>query len=306
MSDAELDARLSKLRSEFAQAKGVVVESSREALDGLERRLDEAEGLTRRTTDDPSGPPADWLALKHERMRIAHEVEAELCMFKPFELLYPTWTRLRQSLYRFDDKGRRDAWDRDISERISASSVVSVDADREMALRQRLRQLTFELEESAGRFNRLSDERAAATRAVMALGAVLAALFGAIVVTCIVLAADSAPPPLVLLIAGIAAGGMGAVFSRVAAPRDERTRPQFAGLVRWDMLVRVCIGAGAALLVTATLLSGKVFKLPEGGVAQAAYVVVFGFGAGFSDRFFKSMLAQAIGTRRGRSSGDRS
>ena len=98
VSDAELDARLSKLRSEFAQAKGAAVESSREALDGLERRLDEAEGLTRRTTDDPSSSPADWLALKHERMRIAHEVEAELCMFKPFELLYPTWTRLRQKL----------------------------------------------------------------------------------------------------------------------------------------------------------------------------------------------------------------
>lgn len=304
-SDAELDARLSRLRSEFVQAKGAVGENFREGLAVIERRLDEAEGLACRATDGTGSPSADAAALKEERMRIAHELEAELCKFKPFELLYPTWTRLRQNLYRFDDKARREAWERDMSERISAS-LVSADPNQELALRQRLRQLTLELDESAARFNRLNDERAAATRGVMKLGAGLTALFGGIIVACMALAAGPASPPLVFLLSGIAAGAMGAVFSRVAAPRDERTRPQFVGLVRWDMLVRVCIGGGAALLVTATLLSGKVFELPEEGVARAAYVVVFSFGAGFSDRFFKSMLAQAIGTRRSRSSGDRS
>ena len=93
-------------------------------------------------------------------------------MFKPAELLYPTWIRLRENLYRFD-KRRRDAWDADITERISAD-LQEKEPDKLRLLRQRLRQLTLELQESALRFNRLNEERAAVTREVIDFGVLLA------------------------------------------------------------------------------------------------------------------------------------
>lgn len=90
-TDKELDARLSRLRSEFTQARAAATDAdSGDALDEIERRLENAEDLARGTDD--RGEATDP---KEERIRLAHEVEAELCMFKPFDLLYPTWTRLR-------------------------------------------------------------------------------------------------------------------------------------------------------------------------------------------------------------------
>lgn len=301
--DKELEARLSRLRSEFRQARqiGSVVDSA--PLDEVEHRLIDAERLARATDEDTSQVGNS----KEESMRLAHEVEAELCMLKPFELLYPTWTRLRRNLYRFDDTARRDAWEADIEARIAPDSGAP-EPDPERCLRQRLRQLTLELRESALGFNRLNGERAAATRYVLRLGAFLIGVFGIAVATCLTFSCCVGPywaSTLVILLGGTAAGGMGAVFSRVAAPRYERARSRYTGLLKWDLLARAFIGAGAALLVAAILLSETIFTLPEEAIARAAFLVVLGFAAGFSDRFFKSMLAQAIGTRRSRSSGDR-
>ena len=228
-------------------------------------------------------------------------------MLKPYELLYPTWTRLRQNLYRFDDDDRRQAWEEDIAERISAGAGVP-EPDQLRSLRQRLRQPTLELRESALRFNRLNDERAEVTRALSKFSVLLACVLGAVIVAGLTLSAGDVVcevSTLVLLIAAASAGGLGALFSRTVAPRDERVRRAFKGLLKWDLGLRVCIGAGAAILVAAILLSERLFELPTEGVGNAAYLVSFGFAAGFSDRFFKSMLAQTIGTRRSRSSGDR-
>lgn len=305
-SDAELDARLSRLRSEFAQARAAAVDAdSNVGLDEIDRRLDSAEALARGTDGrDESEDPKD------ECIRLAHEVEAELCMLKPFELLYPTWTRLRQKLYRLDDegKGRKEVWLEDVDQRISADSG-AMDPGSERMLRQRLRQLTLELRESALRFNRRHDERAEVTRHLAKVSAWVALALGGAIVTCLTLSACDVAckeSTLLLLIAAASAGGLGALFSRTAVPRDERVRLEFKVLLRWDLLLRVCIGAAAALLLAAILFSGKLVQLPPEAMGKAAYLVFFGFGAGFSDRFFKSMLGQAIGTRRGRSSGDRS
>ena len=62
--------------------------------------------------------------LKDKCLLVVHEVEAELCMLKPAALLYPTWTRLRENLYRFDE-GRREAWKADIESRIQADLTTS-------------------------------------------------------------------------------------------------------------------------------------------------------------------------------------
>ena len=304
-SDEELDARLSRLRSEFAQARAAAADAdSNAALDEIEHGLEDAEALARGTDHqhDSRDPKAECI-------RLAHEVEAELCMLKPVELLYPTWTRLRQKLYRLDDegKGRKEAWNQDMEVRISADSG-ALDSGEERMLRQRLRQLTLELRESALRFNRRNDERAEVIRALAKVSVWMALAFGAAIVACLTLSACDVgcrASTLVLLIASASAGGLGALLSRTAVPREERVRPEFKELLKWDLLLRVCIGAAAAVLVAAILLSERLFLLPPGSMSKAAYVVVFGFGAGFSDRFFKSMLGRAIGTRRGGSSGDK-
>lgn len=300
--DAELNARLSRLRSELVQARRQEPEGNwvDSALGEAERRLEEAGRLADETHQSNQAGE-----LKDQCLRVVQEVEAELCMLKPAELLYPTWTRLRENLYRFD-KGRREAWEADIAEHISAD-VAELEPDRLRSMRQRLRQLTLELRESALRFNRLNEERAAVTRDVMKLGVSLLCLFGALVAACLTFSTWTAPcaaSTLVLLVASISAGGMGAVFSRFGARRDERQRQAFKGILKWDMGLHVCIGSGAALLVAAVLLSERIFPLPQESTARAAYLVVLGFGAGFSDRLFKVMLSQVIGTRRSSRDGE--
>lgn len=301
-SDNELDARLSRLRSEFKHARAGADAESSATLDEVEGWLESAEALARGTdSPDESRDP------KEECIRLAHEVEAELCIVKPFELLYPTWTRLRQNLYRLDDDLRRKAWEKDIKARIPAD-VGELDPTEQRHLRQRLRQLTLELRESALRFNRLNDERAEVTKALAKFSVCLAGVLGGGVAACLTLSGcvDACEAKtLVLLLAAASAGGLGALFSRTAAPKDERLRLEYKALLKWDLAMRVCFGAAAALLVAAILLSGRPFELPDGGMTRAAYLVVFGFGAGFSDRLFKSMLAQSVGARRSRSSDDR-
>ena len=223
-TDSELNARLSRLRSEVAQARGAGADS--DSVDGVlgefESRLKEAEKLAHRTADGSS----QGSELKEECLRIAQEVEAELCMFKPAELLYPTWIRLRENLYRFD-KRRRDAWDADITERISAD-LEEKEPDKLRLLRQRLRQLTLELQESALRFNRLNEERAAVTREVIDFGVLLVCVFAVLLVACLTLSTytiTDAVSMLVYLVAGMSAGGMGAVFSTFGdAPRRTGAR----------------------------------------------------------------------------------
>ena len=220
-------------------------------------------------------------------------------------LLYPTWTRLRENLYRFDE-GQREAWKADIASRIQAD----IDEPSSDTLRQRLRQLTLELHESAARYNRLVEERAEVTREMVKLGVILVSVFAGLVVACVTLStfpASAAGATLVSLVAGVASGGMGAVFSRLRTLRYDRTRREFENLLKWDMVLRACIGLSAALFVVAVLLSDllAIFQLPDDRTARAALLVVVGFGAGFSDRLFNVMLSQVLGTRASHSPRDR-
>ena len=267
-------------------------------LDEVERKLAEVEKLVERTTDRSSGVADD---LKDKCVLTVHEVEADLCMLKPAELLYPTWTRLRENLYRFDE-GRGEAWNADIANRISA------DADEPSCetLRERLRQLTLELHESAMRYNRLAVERAEVTCEVIKLGVILVCGFAILAAACVALSTWAALVAYAMpfsLLAGISSGGMGAIFSRLRTLRNERTRHDYEEILKWDMMLRACIGSSAALFLVAVLLSGSVavFQLPDDGTARMALFVVVGFVAGFSDRLFYVVLSQVIGTRAPRS-----
>jgi hypothetical protein len=271
-------------------------------LDEVETKLREAEELAESTTDRNSDVVDD---LKDKCLLVVHEVEAELCMLKPAALLYPTWTRLRENLYRFDEE-QREAWKADIASRIQADD----DEPSSDTLRQRLRQLTLELHESAARYNRLVGERAEVTREVIKLGVMFLCGFIALTAACVTLATwpvTAAGTTLVSLVAGVVSGGMGAVFSRLRTLRDERTRREFEDILKWDMGLRACIGSGAALFVVAVLLSDflAVLQLPDDITARVALLVVFGFGAGFSDRLFNVMLSKVLGTSASHSPRDR-
>ena len=303
-ADVDLQARLSRLRSELAESRRAPADgkSLDSRLDEVERRLEEAEKLARNAADGRSGTTED---LKNQCLVAVHEVEAKLCLFKPAALLYPTWTRLQASLYRFE-QGRRDAWEEDIARRFQAD----VDEPSSDTLRQRLRQLTLELNESAARYNRLAEERAGVTCKVIKLGVVLLCFIVLFVVGCLTLSiwpAPAADSTFLSLVAGLLSGGAGAVLSRLRTLRDERTRDEFTSILKWDMGLRACIGSIAALVVGAALLSGSLplFALPDESVARVALFVVLGFAAGFSDRFFNVVLSRVIGTRAGSSPRDR-
>ena len=302
--DADLQARLSRLRSELAESRSALADgkSLDSRLDEVERRLGEAEQLATSAADGSSGNADD---LKNRCLVAVHEVEADLCLFKPATLLYPTWTRLQDSLYRFE-QGRREAWKEDIGRRIQAD----VDEPSSDTLRQRLRQLTLELHESAGRYNRLAEERAGVTGKVIKLGVKLLCFFVLSVVGCLTLSiwpAPGADSTVLSLVAGLLSGGAGAVLSRLRTLRDERRRDEFTSILKRDMGLRACIGSSAALFVGAALLSGslRLLSLPDEGIARVALFVVFGFAAGFSDRLFNVTLSRVIGTRAASSPRDR-
>ena len=303
-SDAELQARLSRLRSELAGSRRALAEgkSLDGRLDEVERRLEKAENWAKKAADQGSGNSDE---LTNKCLVVVHEVEAELCLFKPAALLYPTWTRLQGNLYRFE-QGRRDAWKEDMARRIQAD----VDQPSCDTLRWRLRQLTLELNESAGRHNRLVEERAGVARKIIKLGVALLFIFVLSVVACLTLSirpAHSVVSAALSLGAGVLSGGAGGVFSRLRTLRYEHTRDEFTSVLKWDMGLRACIGSNAALIVGAALLSGwlRGFLLPDEGIARVALFVVLGFAAGFSDRLFMAMLSPLIGTRRASARKDR-
>ena len=228
---------------------------------------------------------------KDEYLLGIHEVEAELCLLKPFPLLYPTWLRLRNSLYRLD-KHRREAWTSDMSRLLPADA----DSDPGEVPRQRLQLLTLELQESAARYNRLAEERASVIQRVNKLGSWMV-LVGLIVLIPSITCATTAPQPSNLflpLIATILAGGIGAVISRLRTIKRERARYEFSTTLRLDMLSRVCIGATAALFVASVLLSGFLrIPLADDTTGFVLTLVMLGFASGFSDRFFSATLEKS-------------
>ena len=286
--DAEFDARLSRLHSELTQAKQLTTGGGT----ADDKQLRNAED---RLADIPKLKDLDQCVLA------VHEVEAALCMLKPDDLLYPTWIRLRGNLYRFD-RDRRDAWKDDISRLISPDGEIL----QNKTLRQRLQQLTLELQESAARYNRLAEERSTVTCSIYKLGLVLIAIIVVLLSICFAVSAMQITRPCLVLISlasSVLAGGMAAVFGRLTTIRAERTRYEFSTMFRWDMAARVCLGAVSALFVSAALLSGFFpIKVPDEATMRLAFLVVFGFAAGFSDRLFNQTLSKVIGARASRSS----
>lgn len=288
--DSELRARLSRLEGELALA-------GQSADDGSVRGR-QLEDVRSKLTDIPKIEDQATCLL------VIHEIEAELCLLKPDDLLYPTWTRLRERLsYRFT-ADRRHAWQSDISRLISPEGEVLKKPD----LRQRLRQLTLELHESATGYNRLAEERATVVRGVNKLGLKFIVVFLVMLLICFAAPTISCTHSFlapISMAASIFAGCTGATFSRLTTIRSERTRYEFVETFKLDLWARVSLGAASAVIIGAALLSGVLpIRLPEDEASRLGFYVTFGFAGGFSDRLLNQTLARIIGARAPRSRED--
>ena len=278
--DGEKDARLSRLRSELDATRALPTADGtcNKQIEALERKLAEIGDENDRDK---------WLVA-------IHEAEAEICLLKPHSLLYPTWIRLQGNLYRFD-KARADAWTEDMTQ------LIRRDAQKDPGdiARQRMRQLTLELQEAAENFKRLAEERAHVVRKVYSRALWWLLWTSLALLACVATAWLASPDWLLVLSlpSCVSAGGMGAVFSRLRTLRNERTRQELSTTLMQDIHARVAIGAAAALFVASVLLSGffPIVAPADDAVARCSFFAFLGFAAGFSDRLVINTLRQLTG-----------
>ncbi|MTK63122.1 MAG: hypothetical protein F8N15_00920 [Methanobacterium sp.] len=271
--DREFLVRRERLKSEISQARLISLDS---ALDLLEQYLD---GLT-----SVRPTPADLLTLQ--------KVEAELCLFKPTELLYPTLLRFKSRLYRCDPD-MRTAWEADLKRLMPGESQIS----DERALRQRLRHLTYELNEAAEAFNRTSVEKSRVVRSLTAVGCLLIVLLIAIIE--VIASNDGWPPGPVLLshwlIPGTLAGALGATTTATTAISNETARrEEYLYTLMMQLLLRTALGAVYALVVLAAASSKFIPIMTPSSETSVMFALVLGFVAGFSDKLFGQTVSQLI------------
>jgi len=271
-ADQEYLIRVERLKSEILQSR---TGAGNARLDQLQQEVDGLHG----------GHP------KAGDLLIVQKVEAELCLFKPLTLLYPTSLRLQARLYRFESERQR-AWQADLKRLIPNNETINHEAD----LRQRLRQLTYEINEAAEAYNRLSRQKSSVVRALNCCG------IGIIIVCLIleILAISRLPPgPSSFrdwLFTAMPAGALGAAVTAIGAIRDESARrEEFLLTLVAQMVVRIMLGVVYALAILAALFSQilpiKVSVEPD---AQFALVLVLAIAAGFSDKFFGQTVSHLI------------
>lgn len=157
--DQEYMSRCERLRSELQQSRQVG------SLEGANTLLQDL------NTIEKTYPTAvDLVSLI--------KIEAELCMIKPTSLLYPTYLRLKSRLYRFEP-AHRASWENDLKRLLPDDTQIL----QEDVLRQKLRHLTYELNEAAEAYNRLSKERTDIARRLTMTSVFVILMLGVLVVT---------------------------------------------------------------------------------------------------------------------------
>ena len=295
-TDVELDSRVDRLQSECRQARlhceslpdDADKRNRLEVLEAAEQDLAEARADGEGTT----------------RTRAALRVEAELCLTKPLPMLVPTANRLRDKLYRLDDR-ERDAWERELDQSISNDDVLNQET-----LRPRLQLLTYRLTEAAHRYTRLATARSNAIRRVLIASLIVVTILLCGLVfffNCLMLGAgheisDSqdgasgdalswARLTMVLL-----AGGLGAMVNIIPSTiATEKKRLAYSSTYIWYMLVRVILGGVYAFIVYSATLAGVLpIKTPAEFMTAIPLLAVLGFASGYSDRLFGQVLSGFI------------
>ena len=295
-TDIELHSRVDRLQSECRQARlhceSLPDDSDKrnrlEVLEAAEQDLAEARSDGEDTT----------------RTRAALRVEAELCLTKPFPMLVPTANRLRDKLYRLDDR-ERDAWEKELDGSISNGDVL-----REETLRIHLQLLTYRVTEAAHRYRRLAKDRSNAISDILRVSLLIVTILLCGLVfsfNCLMLGAghgisDSqdgasgdalswARLTMVLL-----AGGLGAMVNIVPATiAAEKKRLASSSTYIWHMLVRMILGSVYAFIVySATLAHVLPIAIPANPMTAIAFLAVLAFASGYSDRLFGQVLNRFI------------
>ena len=293
--DVELNSRVDRLQSEFRQAMlhceslpdGAEKQNRLHLLEPAEQALAEARADGDRAT----------------QTRAALKVEAELCLTKPLSMLVPTANRLRDKLYRLDDR-ERAAWETELDQLISNGDVP------EETLRPRLQQLTYRSTEAAYRYKRLAKERSKAIRNVVwASLVILAILLCGLVFSLNGLMLDVSDEMTGsedgASIDGLSwarfkivffAGGIGAVVNLVGSMIfAEKKRTGYSSTYISYMILRAVLGGVYALVVySATLARVLPITIPAELMTAIPLLALLGFASGFSDRLFGQVLSGFI------------
>lgn len=269
--DEEYAARRTRLKSELDQSSP--------------GHPDKCAGLAEELEALPQDRPQNQDIPRIQRL------EAELCLYKPVALLYPTALRLRSKFYRFGQE-RRQAWEQDLEHMIPDGATVN----EEPKLRQRLRQLTYELYEEAQVFSRLAEQRSRVIAQltlfeVRFMAILLALLFGTIVWNSGGFAGWIVPTGLM--------GGIGALTSVLSAIGQEKYKEEYVSTLKRQVVVRTILGVVYALVVYLAAW-GNILPLEvEQGQELPLYLFV-GFVSGFSDKLFGQTVSQFITGKRGK------
>jgi hypothetical protein len=270
-------------------------EADREYLVRRERLLSEIEQSKQgcRNHDALQALAQNLSALSNNRpdphdLLVVQKVEAELCLVKPVALLFPTTLRLRSRFYRFDPD-RRATWEADLKRLLPDASTVK----EEDVLRQRLRHLTYELNEEAEGYNRRSLQKSRVVRNLTIAGIIL--LF-------LLLFCEIRAVPKQLsnsfdqwLIPGLLAGALGSNTSAIVAIADETARKEeFFWTLVVQLVVRTTLGAVYAFMVLAAVSSQLVPLAPSKPEILLPFVLALSFVAGFSDKLFGQTVSQLI------------
>lgn len=284
-TDTEYLARCQRLKSEIEQSKpsGIDVNAK---LDSLNEELNSLKNK----------------APSKEDLITVTKIEAEVCLFKPVDLLFPTYQRLKSKFYRFD-QGRSTAWQADLRIFFPDSQTVK----SEGMARQRLRQLTYELFEEAESYNRTAEEKSGVIFNLTAVGSVLL-----VILLSVVWCSITNPPQNALIFPRslatiLSVGAVGALTSTLSSIGREKARFEYLRTLIVQMIVRALLGSVYALVVYAAVAAQYLpIKIPTTSTDQLALFVLLAFAAGFSDRLFGQTVSQLIsrgGASRGKSDG---
>ena len=294
-TDLELNSRVDRLQSEFRQA-GLHCESLPDCAD-KQTRLEALKAV------EPDLAEALGDGEDATRTRATLRLEAELCLTKPLAMLVPTANRLRDKLYRLDDR-ERDAWEKELDR-----SINNDDIPHEETLRLRLQLLTYRSTEAAYRYRRLAKARSNAIRKVVYASLVILAvllcglafsfndlMLGGSDETNGNRAGTSDGLSWARLTTVFFAGGLGAMLNIVPSMIGAETkRTDYSDTYIWYMILRVVLGSVYAFVVySATLAHMLPITIPAELMTAIPFLAVLGLASGFSDRLFGQVLSGFI------------
>jgi len=272
--DREYLVRCERLKSELGQPRDGIDSGRLKAL------RDELEDLIKLDAGRPS----------EAHVAAVVKIDAELCIYKHKDLLYPTYLRLVGKLYRFKEP-RRSAWESDLKRLIA-------DQKKEDTLRQRLRQLTFEASEDAESYNRIAAERADVYWSLLWTGVLFLIVALLAIVPAILLFKGEGPKFVHWLVPSVLAGAIGAITTTLIGIYDEeKPRPEYKGTLQLQVFVRGVLGiVYAAVVYVAVWCRVLPIALPteKDPDIQFAFYLALGFAAGFSDKLFGKTISKFI------------